>query len=169
MCIFWSCYGLFLLLAGLLSSYIFVTYFLCQFSITLMVFVDQEFVATLLLFFQCLVLFWRNLLPVWNVLLNEVKEGNITLNVNNIPINFRLFNDLEKPFAIEPPDTPLVSTILNISNKPAYSSCTPSTYACKLSHPVLTAFFTFLTTFLRLLSGNVSMLWMFCVLSLGKC
>ena len=79
--------------------------------------------------------------PVWNVLLNAVKEGNITLNVYNIPINFGLFNDLEKPFAIEPPDPRSVSNILNVSHKRAYFSYTPSTDACKLSHLVLTAFF----------------------------
>ena len=53
-----------------------------------------------------------------------VKEGNFTLNVYNIPINFGLFNNLEKPFALEPPDPPSVSNILNVSNKPTYSSYT---------------------------------------------
>ena len=40
-----------------------------------------------------------------------VKEGNFTLNVYNIPINFGHFNNLEKPFTIEPPDPPAVSNI----------------------------------------------------------
>ena len=35
------------------------------------------------------------IVPVWNVLLNAVKEGNITLNVHNIPVNSWLFSDLE--------------------------------------------------------------------------
>ena len=70
-----------------------------------------------------------------------VKEGTVTLNVYNIPINLELFNDLEKPFAIEPPDPP------SVSNKLTYSSYTPSTDAFKLSHLALTAFFSLLTTF----------------------
>ena len=65
-----------------------------------------------------------------------VEEGRITLNVYNIPINFGLFNNLEKPFALEPPDPPSVSNILNVSNKPTYSSYIPSTDSCKLSHLV---------------------------------
>ena len=77
-----------------------------------------------------------------------VKEGSITLNVYNIPVNFGLFNNLEKPFAIKPPDPPSVCNILNVSSKRTYSSYAPSTDACKLSHLVLTAFLTFLTTFL---------------------
>ena len=68
-------------------------------------------------------------------------------------------NDLEKPFAIEPPDSPSVSIMLNV---PTYSWHTPSTDACKLSHLVLTAFFTFLTAFVRLLSGNASILCILC-------
>ena len=72
-----------------------------------------------------------------------VKEGKFTLNVYNIPINFRLFNNLEKPFAMEPPDPPSVYNILNVSNKSTYSTYTPSTDACKLGHFPLTAFFTF--------------------------
>ena len=64
---------------------------------------------------------------------NAVKEGNRgkegTLNVYNVPINFGLFNDLEKRFAIEPPDPQSVSNIPNVSNKPIYFSYTPSTDA----------------------------------------
>ena len=58
-----------------------------------------------------------------------VKEGNITRNVYNIPINFGLFNNLEKLFAIDPPDPPSVFNILNVSNKPTYSSYSSSTDA----------------------------------------
>ena len=54
-----------------------------------------------------------------------VKEGNITLNVYNIPVTFGLLSNLEKPVAIEPPDLPSVSNILNVSNKLTYSSYTP--------------------------------------------
>ena len=72
-----------------------------------------------------------------------VKEGNFTLNVYNIPINFRFFNNLEKLFTIEPPDPPSVSNILNAFNKSTYSSYTPSTDACKLGHLALTALFPF--------------------------
>ena len=92
------------------------------------------------------------------VLTLKLKKVYITLNVYNIPINFRLFHDLEKPFDIEQPDPPSVSNILNVSNKLTYSSYTPSTDACKLIHLVLTALFTVLTTFLGFLSGNVSIL-----------
>ena len=78
--------------------------------------------------------------PVWNESSYfAVKEGNITLNVYNIPI----FHDLKKLFPIEPPDPPSVSNLLIISNKPTYSSYTPATDACKLSHLELTAFFLF--------------------------
>ena len=69
-----------------------------------MVFVYQKIVAVLILVFQFITL-------VWDVLLNAVKEGNITLNVHNIAINFGLFNDLEKPFTKEPPDPPSVSNL----------------------------------------------------------
>ena len=72
-----------------------------------------------------------------------VKEGSITLSVYDIPIDFGLFNNLEKPFAIKPPDPPSVSNILNVSSKLTYSSYTPSTDAYKLSHLVLTAFLLF--------------------------
>ena len=154
--IFQSCYGLLLLLVRLSSNYIFVIYFSGQFQITLMVFVHQEFVAVLILFFQCLVFFQRNLLTLFEISCFVINIY-ITLNVYNIPINFGLFNNFEKPFAIEPPDLPSVSYILNVSYKPPYSSYTPSTDACKLSHLVLTAFFTF-----ALLSGSVSILCILC-------
>ena len=70
-------------------------------------------------------------------LMQLITEGNITLNIYNIPINFGLFKDLEKPFVIEPPDPPSYNECLY---KPTYSSNTSSTDACKLSHLVLTAF-----------------------------
>ena len=91
-----------------------------------------------------------------------VKEGNFTLKVYNIPINFKLFNNLKKFFTIEPPDHPSVYNILNAFNKPTYSSYTPSREAYKLGHLTLTAIFTFLTTFFCLLSGNVSILCILC-------
>ena len=121
----------------------FVIYFSYHFFITVMVFVHQEFVAVLILLFQCLVFFQRNLLTLFEMSYFAVKEGSITFNKYNIPINFRLFNNLEKPFAIKPPDPPSVSNILNVSSKLTYSSYTPSTDAYKLSHLVLTAFLLF--------------------------
>ena len=108
------------------------------------------------LVFQCFVFFQINLLTLFQMSYFVVIEGNITLKVNNIPINFRIFYNLEKPLAIEPPDPHSVSNILNVSNKPTYSAYTPSTHKYKLSQLVSTAFFTFSTTFLRLFSGNVS-------------
>ena len=86
------------------------------------------------------------IVPVWNVLLNAVKEGNITLNVHNIPVNSWLFSDLEWPFVIEPHESPSVSNILNVFNKLTYSWYTPSTDTCKLI--VLTAFLLSRTNFL---------------------
>ena len=44
-------------------------------------FVHQEFDAVLILFFQCLVFFWRNLLTHFEMSYFAVKEGNVTPNV----------------------------------------------------------------------------------------
>ena len=41
--------------------------------------------------------------PVWNIFLNAVKEGNITVNVYSIPIRFGNFKVLVNPFVIDPP------------------------------------------------------------------